>query len=193
MRLLAERPGVRLTYDQGELEIKSPAMEHDDGSRFLGDLVFILTEELGLPLKRGGSVTLRRQLLQRGIEADDCYWIANAHRMAGRLRLNLRRDPPPDLAVEIDVTASSLDRLGIYAALGVPEVWRLEGNELYFLVLQKNGAYEEAPTSRSFSFLSPGDLLPFIRKARKVGDENAVLRQFRLWVRSRRKTADHNE
>src|SRR5438477_906899 len=75
-RLLAERAGVRLTYDRGELEIMSPTLEHDDGSRFIGDLIFVLTEELALPLKRGGSVTLRRRLLQRGIEADDCFWIA---------------------------------------------------------------------------------------------------------------------
>ena len=102
----------------------SPLLEHDDPSQFLSDMVLILTLELGLPLKRGGSVALRRQLRRRGIEADSCFWIANAHRMAGRRRLDLRVDPPPDLAIEVDVTSSSLNRLAIYAALGVPEVWR---------------------------------------------------------------------
>ncbi len=125
LRVFAEHPGVRLTYDRGELEIISPLLEHDDDSRFLGDLVFVLTEELGLPLKRGGSTTLRRRKRLRGIEADECFWIANATRLAGKRRLDLRADPPPDLAIEIDVSHSSLDHLAIYAALRVPEVWRL--------------------------------------------------------------------
>src|SRR5262249_36748647 len=126
LRAFAERPGIRLAYDRGELEMMAPLLEHDGDSWFLGDMVFVLTEELGLPLKRGGSTTLRRRKRQRGIEADACYWIASASQMAGRRRLDLRTDPPPDLAIETDVTHSSMDRLSIYAALGVPEVWRLE-------------------------------------------------------------------
>src|SRR5205809_7205282 len=70
LRAFAERPGIRLTYDHGELEIMSPLLEHDDDGRFLGDLVFVLTEELGLPLKRGGSTTLRRRARRRGVEPD---------------------------------------------------------------------------------------------------------------------------
>src|SRR5947209_6595206 len=121
LRIFAERPGIRLTYDRGELEIMSPLLEHDDDAPFLGDLVFVLTEELGMPLKRGGSTTLRRRLRRRGIEADEAFWIANAPRMAGRRRLDLRTDPPPDLAIEVDVSHSSLDRPGVSPPLGVPE------------------------------------------------------------------------
>src|SRR5438128_2068392 len=68
LRIFAERPGIRLTYDRGELEIMSPLLKHDDDGRFLGDLVFVMTEELGLPLKRGGSTTLRRRKRRRGVE-----------------------------------------------------------------------------------------------------------------------------
>jgi Uma2 family endonuclease len=186
LRAFAERPGVRLTYDRGELEIMSPLLEHDDDGRFLGDMVFVLTEELGLPLKRGGSTTLRRRLRRRGIEANECFWIANAPRMAGRRRLDLRTDPPPDLAVEVAVTHSSLDRMGIYAALGVPEVWRLDGDTLTFHVLGKDGAYAGAAASRSFPLVTPADLFGFLQQARQAGDENAVMRQFRDWIRQRR-------
>src|SRR5260370_32417765 len=77
----AEQRGVRLIYDRGELEIMSPLLEHDDDADFLGVLVWTLTEELGLPIKPGGSVTVRRRKRQRGLEPDRCYWIANAHRM----------------------------------------------------------------------------------------------------------------
>ena len=163
----------------------SPLMEHDDDGRFIGDLVFVLTEELGLPLKRGGSTTLRRRLRQRGIEADECFWIANAHRMAGRRRLDLRTDPPPDLAIEVDVTSSSLNRFDIYAALGVPEVWRLDGNTLSFFVLAAAGSYASAPASLSLPLVTPPDLLGFIQQGRQAVDQNVVTRQFRAWVRHR--------
>ncbi len=185
LRIFAERPGVRLAYDRGELEIMSPLLEHDDPSQFLSDMVLILTLELGLPLKRGGSVTLRRQLRRRGIEADSCFWIANAHRMAGRRRLDLRVDPPPDLAIEVDVTSSSLNRLAIYAALGVPEVWRLDGNQLFFNVLGPGPKYVISPTSQAFPLVTPADLLGFLQQAEQAGDENPILLQFRDWVRQR--------
>lgn len=184
--VFAERPAIRLTYDRGELEILSPRLEHDDAGRILGGLVFALTEELALPLKRGGSTTLRRRLKQRGVEADECFWIANAHRMAGRRRLNLRTDPPPDLAIEVDVTHSSLDRFAIYAALKVPELWRLDGDTLTFHVLGEDGTYTTADRSRAFPQVAPADLFSFLQQARQAGDENVVTRQFREWIRQRR-------
>src|SRR5687768_7842702 len=111
LHAFAERPRIRLTYDRGELEIMSPSLQHDDDSCFLARLVVILTEEFSLPFHGGGSTTLRRQLKRRGLEPDECFWIANAPRMAGVRRLNLRGHPPPDLAIEIDVTRSSLNRM----------------------------------------------------------------------------------
>ena len=153
--IFAEQPGVRLTYDRGELEIMSPLFIHDDDGRFLGYLIFVLTEELGLCLRAGGSTTLKRRLKQRGIEPDECFWIVNAARMAGRRRLDLRTDPPPDLAIEVDVTNSSLDRMSIYAALHVPEVWRLEGDTLTFHVLDADGTYQSAAVSRAFPMVRP--------------------------------------
>lgn len=186
LRVLGERPGVRLTYDRGELEIMSPRLEHDKDARFLGVMVGALTQELALAIIRGGSTTMRRKLRRRGIEADECFWIENAHRMAGRRHLDLRRDPPPDLAIEVDVTHSSLDRLSIFAALRVPEVWRLSGQSLTFHVLQANGSYAVAAVSRAFPFLAPDDVLRFLNLARQASDENAVERQFRAWVRQHR-------
>jgi Uma2 family endonuclease len=185
LRIFAERPGIRLTYDRGELEILSPLFEHDKDDRFLFRLVVALTEELGLPLLEGGSTTMRRRRRRRGIEADECYWIANAHRMAGRRRLDLRTDPPPDLAIEVDVTRSSLNRLGIYAALGVPEVWRLEAGGLTFHVLGPARSYHAAANSLAFPVVTPADLMAFLQQARQSGDSNVVVRAFRAWVRQR--------
>jgi Uma2 family endonuclease len=185
LRAFAERPAIRITYDRGELEIMSPLLKHDDDGRVMGDLVFVLTEELGLPLKRGGSTTMRRRLKQRGIEADECFWIANAHRMAGKRTLDLRRDPPPDLAIEVDVTHSLLDRLGIYAALKVPELWRLDGDRLTFYVLQPDASYATAEHSLAFPQVAPADFLRFLQQARRAGEENTVIRKFRSWIRKR--------
>jgi Uma2 family endonuclease len=186
LRIFAERPAVRLTYDRGELEIMSPLLEHDDDSRFLCQLVVALTDELGMPLKFGGSTTLRRRLHQRGIEADECFWIANAHRLAGHRRLDLRVDPPPDLAIEIEVSRSSLKRMAIYATLGVPEVWRLDGDTLTFNVLVKDQSYEIAKVSKSFALVKPADLVGFLQQARQAADDNVVIRRFRKWIRQRR-------
>jgi Uma2 family endonuclease len=187
LRAFAERPKIRLTYDRGRLEMMSPLLEHDDDGRFLGRMVGVLTEELNMPIKSGGSTTMRRQLHARGIEADESFWIASAQRMKGRRRLDLRRDPPPDLAIEVDVSRSCLDRLAIYAALHVPEVWHLEGDDLRFYVLGPKGKYELAENSRSFPMITPSILLHFLEKARKAGNENPVIRSFRVWVRKNNK------
>src|SRR5262249_46025463 len=158
----------------GELEITLPLYEHESDGRLLGRLVGVLTEELGLPLKSGGTVTIRRRRQRRGLEPDEGFWIANAHRMAGHRRLDLRVDPPPDLAIEVDATRSSLNRMSIYANLGVPEVWRLRDGVLTFYRLS-SGAYTVTSNSISFPFLTAADLLPFLQQAIQAQDENAVV------------------
>jgi Uma2 family endonuclease len=186
LRTLENRPGIRLTYDCGELEIMSPSLRHDSSGRILGALVFILTEELRIPLWRGGSTTLRQQLKRKGLESDECFWIAHAHQMAGVERLDLRIHPPPDLAIEVDVTHSSLDRMGIYAALGVPEVWRLDNDALSFQVLDADNNYRQVAASPTFPGVRPDNLTPYVREARQAADQNEVTSRFREWVRQRR-------
>ncbi len=187
LRVFARRRSVRLTYDRGVLEIMTPLYRHDNLASFLGFLIGALTEELHLPIARGGSTTLRRRRRRRGLEPDQCFWIANEPGVRGRHRLNLRVDPPPDLAVEVDVTRSSLNRLAIYAALGVPEVWRLDVPGLTFYVLQADGQYATSSNSRSFPLVSAADLTGFLALLGRE-EENEILRQFRAWVRQRHGT-----
>jgi Uma2 family endonuclease len=184
LRVFRERPAIRLTYDRGTLEIMAPLHIHESYGRFLGRLVLILTEELCLPLKEGGSTTFRRRKKHRGLEPDNCYWIANEPAMRGKLTVDLRIDPPPDLAIEIDITHGSLDRLAIYAALRVPEVWRFDGQVLVFHILAADGTYTSGTVSLAFPGLHPDDLLRFLA-LRTQQDENAVARDFRDWVRQR--------
>jgi Uma2 family endonuclease len=184
LRILAQRPSVRLTYDRGSLEIMSPTHRHESCAYLLGRFVDVLSEELGLPIKAGRSTTFRRKSRQRGLEPDNSYWIANEAKVRGKERINLRVDPPPDLAIEVDESHSSLDRMGIYAALRVPEVWRLAAGELFFHILDEAGKYRIQYRSLAFSLLAPADLLQFL-SLRATLDENAVVRQFREWVRGR--------
>lgn len=185
LNIFEEKAGYRLAYDGGRLEIMSPSMLHDDRSDFIGDLIKILAKEFGLPLKRGRTVTLRRRQKKKGIEADNSYWIANAEKMAGVDKLNLKIHPPPDLCVEVDVSRSSLNRLAIYAALGVPELWRLDGEQLQFYVLNDRSKYSEAAESRWFAGVKSSDLIGYILESRTAGDETPILDRFREWVRQK--------
>jgi Uma2 family endonuclease len=182
LRVFEERPAVRLTYDRGWLEIMPPRGTRILPSIFLGHLVGVLTEELGLPIMSGGSTTLRLRRKQRGLEPDRGYWIANEPAMRDVRDLDLRVHPPPDLAIEVDVSNSSLDRMGIYAALGVPEVWRLDGMRLTFQELSLDGRYAERATGRAFPQVTSSDLMRFLSLLGQQ-EQNAIVRQFRAWVR----------
>ena len=184
LRAFAYRSGVRMTYDRGALEIMSPLLEHESPADLLGRFVLVLTEELGVGVRSGGSTTLRRQRRRRGLEPDRCWWIANEPLMRCKPHLDLRTDPPPDLAVECDITSSSLNRMGVYAAVGVPEVWRYDGASLTFQLLQPDGTYAANPTSRAFPWLTPADLAAHLALVAST-EENAVVRQFRNWVRQK--------
>jgi Uma2 family endonuclease len=184
LRILAvTRPGARTTYDRGELEIMSPTTEHEIVGNLLGRFVTVLTEEFKLPILQGGSSTLRRRKLKCGLEPDRCFWIANEAKVRGVKRLNLRIHPPPDLAIEVDVTRSSLNRMQIYAKLAVPEVWRLDAAALTFLSLQPNGKYASASHSLAFHHVTPADLLRFL-VLWETTEQNEIVARFRQWVQS---------
>jgi Uma2 family endonuclease len=181
LRAFEGRRHFRLTYDRGTLEIRSPLWEHERPAYILGRFIDVITDELQLPCEPGRTVTLRRRRKSRGLEPDNCYWIACAERLAGKTRLDLRVDPPPDLAIEMDVTHSSLDRMSIYAALGVPEVWRVTSEGLTFNILE-SGIYQGRPRSLSFPQLASADLVAFLAQLGSTGT-TALVAQFRDWVR----------
>jgi Uma2 family endonuclease len=182
LRLFADRPGVRLTYDRGTLELVTLSHEHENQSYLLARLVDALTEELNLPVKGGRSTTFRRRKKRRGLEPDNCWWIVSEPLVRGKIKIDLRRDPPPDLALEIDITHSSLNRMAIYAALQVPEVWRWDGQTLVCYLLGSDGQYTVGTVSKAIPGLTVADLAPFLALQGTM-DENAIIRQFRAWVR----------
>lgn len=184
LRMFQDRPAVRLTYDREKLEIRGVNFKHERYACLLGLLVYTLTDELDLPIASGGSTTLYLRRKRRGLDPDKCYWIMNESRMRNKAKLDLRIDPPPDLAIEVDIPASCLDRLAIFAALNVPEVWRFDGRFLSFHVLGTNEMYQSVPFSRLFSFVKSEDLVHFLEKQWTM-DDAAVVREFRAWVRKR--------
>jgi Uma2 family endonuclease len=149
----------------------------------IGRFIEILTLELRIRIKSLGSTTWKRKELRRGLESDECYYIANESRVRGKLELDFTTDPPPDLAVEIDLSRSSARRMGIYAALRVPEVWSFDGEEIRVYLLQADGTYALAERSPSFPFLPVAEVARFVRRIATV-DETALVLAFRDWVRA---------
>ncbi|MEC4807311.1 MAG: Uma2 family endonuclease [Jaaginema sp. PMC 1079.18] len=180
---LAQTAGKRLTYDRGQLEIMTPLPEHEVTKRLLGRFVEATTEVLGIEIYSLGSTTWSREDLQRGLEPDECYYITQEAVVRGQLNFDLSVDPPPDLAIEIEITSSSLDRLSIYAALGIAEVWRFDSQDLTIYVLRE-GVYEVQERSQVLSVLTRSDLRQFWQRRGTMG-ENALLREFRNWLTNR--------
>ncbi|CAN5913091.1 Uma2 family endonuclease [soil metagenome] len=174
---------IFLTYDRGKLEFMSPSFRHEIYAHLIGVMIGVLAEELEIPIKCGRTTTFRRRELNKGLEPDECFWIGNEPRMRGKLDYDPATDPPPNLAIEIEVSRRALDRMGIYAALGVPEIWRCDGQTLTIHHRQADGSYSVVPRSPSLPMLPPEDVLRFLALY-ETRDETSWKRAFRDWVRA---------
>src|SRR5579864_3625051 len=182
LREFDERP-LRITYDDGSLEIMTLSLGHEHYGCFLSRMIGILTLELALPLLSGGSTTLKRELKLKGLEPDACFWIKNAARMRGKNQFRFPRDPAPDLAIEVEISRSALDRMGIYAALRIAEVWRFNGTKLHVHRLGADGRYKPKRRSGIFPRLPIDKLQRFLQRLPNE-DENKLIREFTTWVRT---------
>jgi len=181
LRRETQGQGLRLTYDEGTLEIMSPLPEHEYIKIMLARMVFIVAFELNVPIASYGSSTLKRKSAQKALEPDECYYIANERRMRARKRFDLERDPAPDLVVEVDVSYRTVNKRRIYVTLGVPEIWSYDNDRLTFLHL-KRGKYEANEMSLAFPFLRCADLQKFLDKLSDDIGETSFLRSWRDWV-----------
>ncbi|OCQ88887.1 hypothetical protein BCD64_03850 [Nostoc sp. MBR 210] len=182
LRDTGEDRGSRFAYDCGTLEIMTPLFEHEKPKNNLGNFIVALAEELDIEIRSAGSTTLKQKLVKKGIEPDACYYIQNELLMRGKETLDLETDPPPDLAIEVDITSSSVNKFNIYAALGITELWRYNGQNLKFYRLVE-GQYIECEFSIAFPIVSVRDMSRFIEQSKTMG-EIALLKLFRTWVRS---------
>ena len=184
LHLVGKRP-IRVTYDGEKMEIVSPVWRHGRVSYLLGRLIDILTEEREVAVEAVDPVTFKSPDTRQGIEPDKCYYLGDhAALVRGKERLIMGQDPPPDLVIEADVTHSSLDRLAIYAALGIREVWRFNNDTLEFLHLQSDKTYQVRDTSLHFPEVPRDMIAEFLNQA-PTQDKTAWVRTFRAYVRSR--------
>lgn len=173
------RPGWRLAFDKGRLEIMPPTPEHEEYSFSFHDFVRAYCDEMEIDLEGRKSATFRSETLEKGVEPDECYYIQSANKIAGK-GLSNKKFPVPDIAVEIDITTESLDKFPIYAALKVPELWIFDGKKLAFYELADK-KYHQIKNSRALPKISAEDLVKFLETSRTKG-QTAALKSFRQWL-----------
>jgi len=174
---LGDHRSSRLVYEQGILEIIMPSELHEIINRLLDRIVTALTEELDMKIRAYGSTTLEREDLLRGVEPDSCYYIQSVEQLRAK-KLNLQTDPPPDLAIEVDITSSSKRRFGVYQQLQIPEVWRYTRSQGITIYQFCSGEYQEREFSPTFPMISGAVLAQFLQRS-DTEDDNGVIRALR--------------
>jgi Uma2 family endonuclease len=186
-RLLAENNpgrGKRFTYDTGTLQIMVLSFRHESPNRQLAAIVELVAMEWELDIKLTGSVTVKRPDLYKGFEPDSSFYIRNAGAIRGKAELDFAIDPAPDLVIEVDITTDSMNKFPIFAAVGVPEVWRFDGDRVA-IHLARGSGYVEAAISEMLAPLSSELLTSFLRTSFEE-DRPQWIRQLRKWAREAR-------
>ena len=177
---LGEHRASRVAYDNGILEIMTPLPEHETNKLFISNFIEIILEELDIDFYPLGSTTFKNLDMLKGIEPDNCFYIQNEAAVRGKEKLDLSIDPPPDLALEIDITSRT--HSSIYEALGVSELWRFEKGKLQINIL-RDRKYTESAFSLIFPNLPLIEVIPQYLSQVKAAGRNKTMRAFRTWVR----------
>jgi Uma2 family endonuclease len=179
---LGEKRTSRITYYQGNLEIMSPLAIHERPHRIIADIVKTILEIEGRDWEDFGATTLKHPQVA-GIEPDTCFYIENAERVRNCTNLILADYPPPDLAIECDVTSKTT--LDVYLVLGVPEVWIYRDRQLNIYVIDDNSVagYRSTVNSPTFPNLSITEILPqLVQKAIESGTSQ-MLRELKAFLK----------
>jgi Uma2 family endonuclease len=169
-RLLAddeERRIPRMTFDRGVLELVTPSMPHDEDAGTIARFVEVATAIMGIPIRSVGATTFRRRDLERGFEPDEIFYIQSEPRIRVKRQVDLSVDPPPDLVLEMEMSRSAINKLALFAAMGIPEVWRPEGERIIFHILV-GGAYRESATSLALPMLTSDVLARFLEQSQTL-------------------------
>jgi Uma2 family endonuclease len=172
---------IRVTFDEGRLEIMSPQFTHELFGEWTSRLIEMICFEQSIPVASAGSTTFALRKRKKGLEPDKCYYFKHAEAASKfKGKFNPKIHPAPELAVEIDITSRSVPREPIYAALGVPELWRFDGARLQVLHLL-NGKYAARTRSLTLPFLPMTEFEAFILRMSEA-NQLLVLREFRAWI-----------
>jgi len=177
---LGEHRAAKISYSYGVLEIMVPLPEHEKAKEIIGDMVKMLLNELSINYDALGSTTLKNEKMNQGVEPDACFYIQNQAAIISKNRINLSVDPPPDLAIEIDLTSRT--QLDNYQILGVPELWRYGKQGLQINVLE-NGKYVESNFSPTFPNIPIIELVnQYVQQSKVIGGSQTI-QAFRNWLR----------
>ncbi len=173
---------IRMTYDRGELEIMSPSPLHEKIGRLLANLIAVWQLELKIPIASCGEMTISRSALKRGFEPDHCYYVQHEPQMWDKMKINFKFDPPPDLAIEVEVTRKLGKKAEIYAAFRVPELWCWREDSLKVFELSPEGKYAPRATSVCLPTFPIAKAEEVVRQLGR-GHETDLILSFRDWVR----------
>jgi Uma2 family endonuclease len=176
---------AHFAYDRGELEIMVLSFNHETINRTLASLVEALADGMGIDFINAGSTTFKREELLKGFEPDTCFYMQHAAHVRGKKQIDLTEDPPPDLAIEVDLTNPSLNKLPIYAAIGVPELWRYDSQALTIFRLE-SGEYREQKESTALPGLNGLDIVRFIEESQEL-TRPVWLRRVHEWTHQQEK------
>jgi Uma2 family endonuclease len=143
LEIRGDKSAPRINYLEGELEIMSPSKDHEQIKSFIGRLLETWCIDRGIEVTPFGSWTLKGQKKDRAAEADECYIFGTAPR------------DRPQLAIEVEWTRGSIDKLRLYEKLGVEEVWTWRKGviQVYVLVGER---FAKAQRSRLLPALDLG-------------------------------------
>ncbi len=180
VELAEQRQGSvpRMTFDEGVLELMSPRRQHENLGRLVGRIIETYTEVRGIEIQSVASTTFKRRDLQKAFEADESYYIEHAELIRPKEEVDLTIDPPPDLVIEVEITSSAIHKLKLFATMGVPEVWRHDGEKLEMFVLDGQ-EYRPCENSRSLPQLTATVINGILERRFEMG-ETAIIREFRL-------------
>ncbi|MGD0473526.1 MAG: Uma2 family endonuclease [Candidatus Velthaea sp.] len=179
---LGDNAGARMTFDGKALELMSPSADHERYNRLLEGLVQLLSLEWEIAIESTGSATLKRAPF--GAEPDSSFYVQNAAAIAGKKQLDLAADPPPDIAVEIDLSRERIDKQANYADFRVSEFWRYDGRQLRAYA-RRDGRYVEVAESEQLGALPIAELARFL-ELRTTKGQSDIARLWQAWLRDHR-------
>ncbi len=177
---LGDNRGTRLSFSDNTVEIMAPMAVHEDDKSMISDLIKTMLDEMGIEFRALASTTFKNKQMTQAVEPDECFYIQNEEKTRGKAKIDLEQDPPPDLAIEIDLTSRT--HFNNYEKLGVPELWRFDGKSLNINILQNN-VYIESSQSRQFPNIPLKEAIPRFVEESKTHGRSKMIKSFKLWLK----------
>jgi Uma2 family endonuclease len=174
-------PNPNFIYDRGDLLITVLSAKHENLKDHFLLLITLLAEGFDIESQSFGSMTHKREDLQRGFEPDLCFYFQNEAQMRGKERFDPKVDPPPELVIEIDISHPSLNKLPLFASFGIAEVWRWDGKQVHVLKLS-HGEYVSSDYSASLPAVNATFLTQFVKESFELGRLEWI-KKIRSWAR----------